>query len=115
VRRRDGWGSGGERGDGISGCALGVVRDPRLACWRGRDCREEDGAGAGGGWSGGTVRVVDALAPTLRCSRDICVCVRALVGCSCVATAYNNIYISYQPKKFQDFLLIVSALRIIIF
>jgi hypothetical protein len=38
--------------------------------WRGlgRDCREEDGAG--GGWSGGTVRVVDALAPALRCSRD---------------------------------------------
>jgi hypothetical protein len=37
---------------------------------RRRDSREEDGAGAGGGWSGGTVRVVDALAPTLRCSRD---------------------------------------------
>jgi hypothetical protein len=35
---------------------------------RGRDCREEDGAG--GGRSGGTVRVVDALAPALRCSRD---------------------------------------------
>jgi hypothetical protein len=35
---------------------------------RGRDCREEDGVD--GGWSGGTVRVVDALAPALRCSRD---------------------------------------------
>jgi hypothetical protein len=38
-----------------------------------------------------------------------------LVGCSCVATAYNNTYVNYQPKKFQDFLLIVSALRIIFF
>jgi hypothetical protein len=37
----------------------------------GRDCREDDGTG--GGWSGGTVRVVDALAPALRCSRDLCV------------------------------------------
>jgi hypothetical protein len=36
---------------------------------RGRDCREKEGAD--GGWSGGTVRVVDALAPPLRCSRDI--------------------------------------------
>jgi hypothetical protein len=35
---------------------------------RGRDCREEDGAG--GGWSGGTMRVVDALALALRFSRD---------------------------------------------
>jgi hypothetical protein len=35
---------------------------------RGRDCREEDGAGKG--WSEGTVRVVDALTPALRCSRD---------------------------------------------
>jgi hypothetical protein len=35
---------------------------------RERDCRKEDGAGRG--WSGGTVRLVDALAPALRCSRD---------------------------------------------
>jgi hypothetical protein len=55
VRRRDGWGSGGERGDGISGCALGVARDPRLACWRGRDCREGT-ALAGAGCREGTAR-----------------------------------------------------------
>jgi hypothetical protein len=36
---------------------------------RGRDYRKEDGAARG--WSGGTVRLVDALAPALRCSRDI--------------------------------------------
>jgi hypothetical protein len=36
---------------------------------RGRDCRKEDSAD--GGWSGGTVRLVDALAPALRCSRDV--------------------------------------------
>jgi hypothetical protein len=52
------WGRGhGAGGSGIAGKG-----------WRGRgrDCREEDGAG--GGWSGGMVRVVDALAPALRCS-----------------------------------------------
>jgi hypothetical protein len=54
-------GSGWERGGG-AGCREGTTR-------AGRDRREEDGAGAG--WSGGTVRVVDALAPALRCSRDI--------------------------------------------
>jgi hypothetical protein len=44
------------------------------------DAGKEDGAVGGGiagrktarrgGWSGGTVRLVDALAPALRCSRD---------------------------------------------
>jgi hypothetical protein len=38
-----------------------------------------------------------------------------LVGCPCVATAYNNTHVNYPPKKFQDFLLIVSALHIIFF
>jgi hypothetical protein len=38
-----------------------------------------------------------------------------LVGCPCVATAYNNTYVNYSLKKFQDFLLIVSALHIIFF
>jgi hypothetical protein len=55
MEGRDGAGGGGIAGKGRRG--------------RGWDCREEDGAG--GGWSGGTVRVVDALAPALRCSRDL--------------------------------------------
>jgi predicted membrane protein len=38
-----------------------------------------------------------------------------LVGCPCVATAYNNTHINYPPKKFQDFLLIASVLCIIFF
>jgi hypothetical protein len=38
-----------------------------------------------------------------------------LVGCPCVATAYNNIHINYLSKKIQNFLLIVFALRIIFF
>jgi hypothetical protein len=38
-----------------------------------------------------------------------------LVGCPCVATAYNNTHVNYPSKKFQDFLLIVSALCIIYF
>jgi hypothetical protein len=38
-----------------------------------------------------------------------------LVGCPCVATAYNNTYVNYPSKKFQDFLFIVSALYIIYF
>jgi hypothetical protein len=38
-----------------------------------------------------------------------------LVGCPCVATAYNNTYVNYPPKTSQDFLFIVSALRIIFF
>jgi hypothetical protein len=37
-----------------------------------------------------------------------------LVGCPCVATAYNNTYVNYLSKRFQDFLLIVSALYIIV-
>jgi hypothetical protein len=37
-----------------------------------------------------------------------------LVGYPCVVTAYNNTYVNY-PQKNQDFLLIVSALRIIFF
>jgi hypothetical protein len=37
-----------------------------------------------------------------------------LVGCPCVATAYNNIHINY-PQKNINFLLIVSALSIIFF
>jgi hypothetical protein len=37
---------------------------------------------------------------------------RILVGCSCVATAHNNIHVNYPRKISQDFLLIVSALRI---
>jgi hypothetical protein len=32
----------------------------------------------------------------------------------CIATAYNNIYVNY-PQKIQDFLLTISALRIIFF
>jgi hypothetical protein len=40
---------------------------------------------------------------------------RILVGCPCVATAYNNTHVNHPPKKFQDFLLTVSALRIIFF
>jgi hypothetical protein len=43
---------------------------------RERDCRKEDGTG--GGWSGGTVRLVDALAPALRCSIYIVIIFRAL-------------------------------------
>jgi hypothetical protein len=38
-----------------------------------------------------------------------------LVGCPYVATAHNNTHVKYIPKKSQDFLLIVSALRIIFF
>jgi hypothetical protein len=38
-----------------------------------------------------------------------------LVGCPCVTTAYNNTHVNYSPKNIQDFLLIVSALRIIFF
>jgi hypothetical protein len=38
-----------------------------------------------------------------------------LVGCPYVATAYNNTHVNYPSKKFQDFLLIVSALCIIYF
>jgi hypothetical protein len=38
-----------------------------------------------------------------------------LVGCSCVATAHNNTHVNYQPKRSQDFLLIVSALCIMFF
>jgi hypothetical protein len=38
-----------------------------------------------------------------------------LVGRPCVAMAHNNTYINYSPKRFQSFLLIVSALRIIFF
>jgi hypothetical protein len=45
-----------------AGCREGTAR-------AGAGLPEEDGAD--GGWSGGTVRVVDALAPALRCSRDI--------------------------------------------
>jgi hypothetical protein len=37
-----------------------------------------------------------------------------LVGCPCIATAYNNTYINYPLKK-SRFLLIVSVLRIIFF
>jgi hypothetical protein len=36
-----------------------------------------------------------------------------LVSCPCVATVYNNTHVTYPPKKIQDFLLIVSALRTI--
>jgi hypothetical protein len=38
-----------------------------------------------------------------------------LVVCPCVAMAHNNTYVNYPPKRSQDFLLIVSALRIIFF
>jgi hypothetical protein len=36
-----------------------------------------------------------------------------LVGSPCVATAHNNTHVNYPPKRSQDFLLIVSTLRII--
>jgi hypothetical protein len=39
----------------------------------------------------------------------------SLVGCPCVATAYNNIHLNDPSKKFQEFLLIISALCIIYF
>jgi hypothetical protein len=38
-----------------------------------------------------------------------------LVGCPCVATAYNNAHVNYLSKRSQDFLLMVSALNIIFF
>jgi hypothetical protein len=38
-----------------------------------------------------------------------------LVGCPYVVTAHNNAHVKYPPKRSQDFLLIVSALRIIFF
>jgi hypothetical protein len=66
LQGRDGAGGGGMQGRGGAGGG-GIAGKGRRG--RGQDCREEDGAG--GGWSGGTVRVVDALAPALRCSRDI--------------------------------------------
>jgi hypothetical protein len=55
---------------GMQGRRRGRARDCREGKRRerGRDCRKEDSAG--GGWSGGTLTLVDALAPALRCSRD---------------------------------------------
>jgi hypothetical protein len=41
----------------------------RKTAWAGAGLQEGRRRGAGG-WSGGTVRLVDALAPALRCSRD---------------------------------------------
>jgi hypothetical protein len=38
-----------------------------------------------------------------------------LVGYTCIVRAHNNTHINYSPKISQDFLLIVSALRIIFF
>jgi hypothetical protein len=38
-----------------------------------------------------------------------------ILGYPCVATPHNNTHINHPPKKSQDFLLIVSALRIIFF
>jgi hypothetical protein len=38
-----------------------------------------------------------------------------LVGYPCVATAHNNTHVNYPPKISQDFLLVVSTLRIIFF
>ena len=38
-----------------------------------------------------------------------------LVGYPCDVMAHNNTHVNYPPKKSQDFLLIVSALRIIFF
>jgi hypothetical protein len=38
-----------------------------------------------------------------------------LVGYPCVATAHNNTHVNYPQKRSQDFLFIVSALRIIFF
>jgi hypothetical protein len=60
--------AGGGGMEGKDGAGGGGIAGKRRR-GRGQDCREEDGAG--GGWSGGTVRVVDALAPALRCSRDV--------------------------------------------
>jgi hypothetical protein len=37
------------------------------------------------------------------------------IGYPCVATAHNNTHVNYPPKRSQDFLLIVSAIRIIFF
>jgi hypothetical protein len=82
-QRRDGWvayGSAGSPRDARKkvgavegemqgrrrGLAGGMMHGRRHG--RGRDCRKEDGVG--GGWSGGTVRSVDALARASRCSRD---------------------------------------------
>jgi hypothetical protein len=74
----DGFGTG----RGKLGSGRGRLREMGAGTrrWRGRDCREgtaRAGAGlqggrdgAGGGWSRGTMRVVDALAPALRCSRE---------------------------------------------
>jgi hypothetical protein len=60
MQGRDGAGGGGMEGrDDIGGG--GIVGKGRRG--RRRNCREEDDTG--------TVRVVDALAPALRCSRDI--------------------------------------------
>jgi hypothetical protein len=86
AERRGGWHGGTRRDDGARGEYTAAVTGSGVAdgsVWRGladrggipgkgrrgRDRREEDGAG--GGWSGGTVRVVDTLALVLRCSRDI--------------------------------------------
>jgi hypothetical protein len=38
-----------------------------------------------------------------------------LVSYVCVATTHNNTHVNYPPQISQDFLLIVSALRIIFF
>jgi hypothetical protein len=37
------------------------------------------------------------------------------VGYPCVATTHKNTHVNYPPKRFQDFLLIVSTLHIIFF
>jgi hypothetical protein len=87
AEQRGGWHDGTRRDDGARGKDTAAVTGSGVAdgsVWRGlvdgggipgkgrrgrgRDRREEDGGG--GGWRGGTVRVVDALAPALRCSRD---------------------------------------------
>jgi hypothetical protein len=38
-----------------------------------------------------------------------------LVGYPYVATTHNNTHVNYPPKRSQDFLLVVSSLRIIFF
>lgn len=60
--------SSGGWGRGSRGAGCGGRRRRTGARWRGRDWRKE--TARRGGWSGGTVRLVDALAPALRCSRD---------------------------------------------
>jgi hypothetical protein len=88
VRHGDGAGAGAgiaRTGAGARDGSGATVKSVVYAGWRegtalaGAGLKGRDGTGGGGiagrktarGWSGGTVRVVDALAPALRCSRDV--------------------------------------------